>query len=116
MQRTLVFLLPGSMLVYCVAWTVCMPAGIDLADPVVRFYAVILLVLSILLSAITRLLDGHLAQTFSIGLRASLTAFAGAAIAVSVGMTLPQWMLIPLAFGVALSMAVCSLLSNDYRS
>ena len=116
MQRTLVFLLPGTMLVYAVAWTIYMPTGIDLADPVVRFYAVMLLVLSFLSSAIARLIDGHLVQTFSIGLRASLTAFAGAAIAILLGITLPQWMLIPLAIGAALSMAVCSLLSNDYRS
>jgi len=116
MQRTLVFLLLGSMLVYGIAWTICMPAGMDLAEPVVRFYAVMLLVLSILLSAIARLIDGHLAQTFSIGLRASLTALAGAAIAVLLGMTFPQWVLIPLAIGAALSMAVCSLLANDYRS
>jgi hypothetical protein len=115
MKRTLVFLLLGSMLVYCVAWTICMPPGIDLADPIVRFYAVMLLVLSLFLSAIARLLDGQLAQNFPIGLRASVFAFAGAAIAALLGMTFPQWVLIPLAIGAALSMAVCSLLSNDYR-
>ena len=51
MKRTLVFLLLGSTLVYCVAWTVYMPPGTGLGkltDPIFGFYAVMLFVLSLL--------------------------------------------------------------------
>ncbi len=41
-------------------------------------------------------------DTFPIGLSTPLTAFAGGAITAGIGMTLPLWMLIPLAIGVAL--------------
>ena len=50
MKRTLVFLLLGSTLVYCVAWTVYMPPGTGLGkltDPIFGFYAVMLFVLSL---------------------------------------------------------------------
>jgi len=88
MKRTLVFLLLGSTLVYCVAWTVYMPPGTGLGkltDPIFGFYAVMLFVLSLFVSAITRLVDGHLARTFPIGLSTPLTAFAGGAIPLASG-------------------------------
>jgi hypothetical protein len=82
---------------------------------------VLALLFSLVVSALTGLVDGYLAHTLPIPLRVPLTAIVGATMAVGLilalaGKMLSQPILLPFAIGGALCMAVCSFLSNDYDS
>lgn len=121
MKRILVFLLLGPASVVT-AWLIYAPAG---KGPALA--AMALFTFAFFVASCTVLVDGYLADTLPIYLRAPLIAIVGAAIAVGMAfglawtvvlhfVMLPQWILLPFAIGGALCMGACSLLSNDYGS
>ena len=114
MKRAFVFVVLGPALAVLTIWVaVGMPfaafaAGIALMD-----YIAIVPV-----SGIVGLLDGWLAQSLPISLRAPLTALVGATAAVVLPVAvlgpMPQSLSTPLGIGGAFCMGVCSLLSDYY--
>jgi hypothetical protein len=82
--------------------------------------ALLLFVFVVPVSAIAGLIDGYLARTLPILLRASLTAIVGSMGAVGLFLALfgklqPQELMPALTFGGLAMGCVCSLLAHDYR-
>jgi hypothetical protein len=118
MKRAPIFLLLGPALIVA-AWLVWAAADKVPERGLVAPVAILLFTFSTFVAAIAGLIDGYLARAFPAYLRASLTAIAGATIAVGPvlildGASSPQWILMPFAIGGAVCMGICSLLSNDY--
>lgn len=138
MKRILVFLLLGPALVVT-AWLIYVPAGKGPGDGFVALAAMALFTFALFVASFAVLVDGYLADTLPIYLRAPLIAIVGAAIAGglflgtvgwmfpgwitllsaglipgTVGWTLPFRLSAPFAISGALCMGACSLLSHDY--
>ena len=116
MKRALVFLLLGPSSVVAATWIAFgMPYGAFVVS-----IALLLFLFVVPVSAIAGLIDGYLARTFPILLRASLTAIVGSMGAVGMFLALfgklqPQDLMPALTFGGLAMGGVCSLLSHDYR-
>ena len=116
MKRALVFILLGPSSVVFATWVAFgMPF-----DATVVGIALLLFVFVVPISAIAGLIDGYLARTFPILLRASLTAIVGSMGAVGMFLALfgklqPQDLMPALTFGGLAMGGVCSLLSHDYH-
>jgi hypothetical protein len=121
LKRTYAFLLRGPILGVF---------GVMLNEAVVKGRAinwdidegtVMAFIFSLVVSAITRPVDGYFAHVLPVLLRAPLTAIAGATIAVGlllslVGKMVPQQTLMSIAIIGASCRGVCSLSSHDDRS
>ena len=116
MKRALVFLLFGPSSVVVATWAAFgMPF-----DAFVVSIAALLFLFVVPVSAIAGLIDGYLARTFPLPLRASLSAIVGSMGAVGMFLALfgklqPQDLMPALTFGGLAMGGVCSLLSHDYR-
>ena len=116
MKRAVVFVFLGPALVVFATW---LAFGMPF-DAAVVGIALLLFVFVVPVSAIAGLIDGYLARTLPILLRASLTAIAGSMGAVGLflavfGKLQPQDLMPALTFGGLALGGVCSLLANDYR-
>jgi hypothetical protein len=116
MKRAPVFLLLGPSLVVVATWVAF---GMPLEAFAVSI-ALLLFVFVVPVSAIAGLIDGYLARTLPILLRASLTAIVGSMAAVGLFLALfgklqPQDLMPALTFGGLAMGGVCSLLAHDYR-
>jgi hypothetical protein len=123
MRRPLVFALFGPASVVFTVFAI--DGGGCRLDGIAAFIAMLLFLFTQSVSAIAGPIDGYLARTLPLELRAPLTAITGATVAVGLvlalnwmifphGGMLPQEILKPFAIGGALCMGVCSLLSHDY--
>jgi hypothetical protein len=116
MKRTLMFLLLGpasaALFLFLIGLTAIDANHRELA----QLAALILLLVTLPISAFVGCVDGCLAGTLPVASRATLSALLGAAIAFGLIWALgPPTSPMPWAFatGGALCMGVCSLLSND---
>jgi hypothetical protein len=117
MQRAFVFLIVGPLTVALVAALALLADGAP--GSVVQFIATALLVLTVPVAALAACVDGYLARTFPIALRAPVTAIAGAMAGYAVAYTMlhcffPASELMFFPLGGAVSNGLCSLLANDY--
>ncbi len=117
MQRAFVFLVVRPLTVALVAALGFLVAGAP--GNVVQFIATVLLVLTLPVVALAACVDGYLARTFSIALRAAVTAIAGAMAAGAVAYTMlhcfvPASELMFFPLGGAVCTGLCSLLANDF--
>jgi hypothetical protein len=117
MKRALVFLIVGPLAVALVASLELVAAGGR--GEIVQFIAMALFLLTLPVAALAGAIDGGLARTFPIVLRAPLTAIVGATAACILAFALLHCFFPPseLAFfsvGGAICMGACSLLANDY--
>ncbi|MEH2506084.1 ABC-type Fe3+-siderophore transport system permease subunit [Bradyrhizobium sp. AZCC 1578] len=123
LQRALVFVLLGPALGVLIAFSVVAIAIRGYAADL--FGVSIAFLFSLVVCAITGIVDGVLAWAAPISLRAPLTAIVGAAVAVGLvlflaaqlggQMTPPLHTLIPIAVIGALNTGACSLLTYYYR-
>jgi len=116
MKRALVFLLLGPALVVPTIWVA---VGVPL-DVFVANMAMPLLAVTFPVLAIAGLLDGYLARTIPMLLRALLIGLVGATVgtvlpAVLLGLA-PQYQPILFGLGGAFCAGVCSLLAHDYSA
>ena len=115
MKRALVFVVLGPALAVLTIWVaVGMPFATFAAGFAALFYIAIVPV-----SGIAGLLDGYLARTIPMLLRALLIALVGATAgivlpAVLLGLA-PQYQPVLFGLGGALCAGVCSLLAHDYN-
>jgi hypothetical protein len=123
MRRPLVFALLGPASV--VFTVLAIDGGGSPLDGIAALIAMLLFLFTLSVSAIAGPIDGYLARTLPLELRAPLTALTGGTIAVGLllalnrmmfphGTTLPLEILMPFAVGGAVCMGACSLLSHDY--
>jgi len=116
MKRALVFLLLGPSSVVVATWAAFgMPC-----DAFVVSIALMLFFFVVPISAIAGLIDGYLARTFPLPLRASLTAIVGSMGAVGMFLALfgklqPQDLMPALTLGGLAMGGLCSLLAHDYH-
>jgi len=135
MKRAIVFLLlcPASV---ATAWLIYFVESGGASSAVAEIVTVLLFCFTLCVAVIAWFIDGSLASSLPLVLRAPLTAIAGGVTAgvlflisafpllmnpFAIGMmhganvwTLPLWLSAPFAIGGALCMGVCSLLSHDY--
>jgi hypothetical protein len=126
MKRTAIFLLLGPSLVALAVWMVAVAIAGTVDDAFVALCVMASLLLTLPVSAITGLVDGHLAPAVPASLRAPLSAAIGAVLASGLFLTLftmmfsrpvpPEIMNGAFCAGLflLLPMGVCSLLSNDH--
>lgn len=117
MKRFLMFLLlgpTGAAAAYCMYTTT---AGVPWSG-VEKFVAVCLFGFTFLVGAIVAPIDGLLAPTLPVLVRAPMVAMVGAGIPLGViclfhGCVVAPELLLPSGIGSGVCMGVCSLLSND---
>jgi hypothetical protein len=117
MQRAFVFLVVGPLTVALVTALALLAAGAP--GSIIQFIATALLVLTVPVAAFAACVDGYLARTFPIALRAPVTAIAGAMAAGAVAYTILHCFFLPtelmfFPLGGAVCTGLCSLLANDY--
>jgi hypothetical protein len=117
MQRAVVFLIVGPFTVALVAALALLANGAP--GNVVQFIATALLVLTLPVVAFGACVDGYLARTLPVALRAPVTAIAGAMAAAAVAYSMlhcffPPSVLMFFPLGGAVCSGLCSLLANDY--
>lgn len=116
MKRALVFLLLGPALTVLTIWVaVGMPV-----EAMAASIAVLLFLFTSPVMGIVGLLDGYLARSLPILLRAPLSALVGATAAAVLPAAIlgpmPQDLSMYFGLGGALCIGVCSLLAHDYRA
>ena len=116
MKRALVFLLLGPALGVLATWVA---VGVPF-EAFAASIAVLFFLFTSPVSGIVGLLDGYLARSLPILLRAPLTALVGATAAVVLPVAvlgpMPQDMSMPFGLGGAFYAGACSLLAHDYNS
>jgi len=117
MKRVTVFLIVGPSAVALIAALVLAAAGAPAS--LVQLLPVLLFFLTFPIAALAWAVDGYLARSFPIALRAPLTAIAGAVATSALASVIlhcifppSELMFIPLAGAVFAG--ACSLLANDY--
>jgi hypothetical protein len=125
MKRPVVFLLLGPSLVALAVWMVAAAIAGRIDDSFVGICAITSFLLTLPVSSITGLVDGHLARGLPPLLRAFLAAAIGMTGAIGLVLALFKMMFSPTVppevmngalcagFFLLLPMGVCSLLSND---
>jgi hypothetical protein len=117
MQRAFVFRIVGPVTVALVATLTLLTA--DASGNLVQFIAMALLLLTLPVTAVAASVDGYLARTFPIELRAPITAIAGAMAAGAVAYTTLHCFfataeLMFFGLGGAICTGACSLLAHDF--
>ena len=118
MKKVLVFLLLGPTLVVT-AWLIYFAESGGGTGSVAAIVSMLLFLFTLIVAMITWSIEGSVAHTLPLALRAPLTAIAGGVVAVglflgTIGWTLPLGVSAPFAIVGAFCMGVCSLLSHDY--
>jgi hypothetical protein len=118
MKRVLVFMLLGPTLVVT-AWLIYFAESGGGSGSVAAIVSLLLFLFTLIVAMITWAIDGSVAHTLPLPLRAPLTAIVGGIVAFGVflglvGWMFPLWTSTPFGIGGALCMGACSLLSHDY--
>jgi hypothetical protein len=118
MKRVLVFMLLGPTLVVT-AWLIYFAESGGGSGSVAAIVSMLLFLFTLIVAMITWAIDGSVAHTLLLPLRAPLTAIVGGIVAFGVflgmvGWMFPLWTSTPFAIGGAVCTGVCSLLSHDY--
>jgi hypothetical protein len=113
MKRVLVFLLLGPTLVVT-AWLIYFAESGGGSGSVAAIVGMLLFLFTLIVAMITWAIDGAVAHSLPLPLRAPLTAITGGAIAGVLPLAFFSPLFPPFAIGGALCMGACSLLSNEY--
>jgi hypothetical protein len=118
MKRVLVFMLLGPTLVVT-AWLIYFAESGGGSGSVAAIVSMLLFLFTLIVAMITWAIDGSVAHTLPLPLRAPLTAIVGGVVAIGLFLGLVGWIFplsisTPFAIGGAVCMGACSLLSHDY--